>query len=171
MSNRLSSSLAACVWIPLFPLRCEEARHEGLASYPTALLAPDTTRKLWQVSALARHAGVKPGMTVNQAIGLCPSLKLCEPDPVHYDERFAQLLTALAGVCPVVEPVELGRTFVGTDGLEGLYGSPERIVDQIRLRIADCGLRIGSSGVESAIRVGWGRGKFVAWVAANRARP
>jgi len=172
-TSHLTSDSAACCWIPLFALRCETARRPELASQSCALLAPDHPRppRVWQVSALARHAGVKPGMTVSQAIGLCPSLKLCEPDPVHYDERFAQLLTALAGVCPVVEPVELGRTFVGTDGLEGLYGSPERIVDQIRLRIADCGLRIGSSGVESAIRVGWGRGKFVAWVAANRARP
>ena len=41
MTRRPTSSLAACVWIPLFPLRCEEARHEGLATYPTALLAPD----------------------------------------------------------------------------------------------------------------------------------
>src|SRR5213075_2716673 len=98
MSNRLSSTFAACVWIPLFPLRCEEARHEGLAAYPTALLAPDTTRKLWQVSSLARHAGVKPGMTVSQAIGLCPTLRLIEPDPVHYDEQFAALLSALSEV-------------------------------------------------------------------------
>src|SRR5438034_14282 len=59
MSRSSTSSLAACVWIPLFSLRCEEARHEGLAAYTTALLAPDTTRKLWQVSSLARHAGVK----------------------------------------------------------------------------------------------------------------
>src|SRR5216117_516421 len=144
LTPHLASDSAACCWIPLFALRSELARRPELASLPVALVAPDTARppRVWQVSALARHAGVKPGMTVSQAIGLCPSLKLCEPDPVHYDERFAQLLTALAGVCPVVEPVELGRTFVGTDGLEGLYGSPERIVDQIRLRIADCGLRI-----------------------------
>ena len=65
MSRSSTSSLAACVWIPLFSLRCEEARHEGLAAYPSALLAPDTTRKLWQVSSLARHAGVKAGMTVS----------------------------------------------------------------------------------------------------------
>src|SRR6266516_1585552 len=100
MSRRPTSSLAACVWIPLFPLRCEEARHEGLAAYPTALLAPDTTRKLWQVSSLARHVGVKPGMTVSQAIGLCPTLRLIEPDPIHYDERFAHLLSALSEVSP-----------------------------------------------------------------------
>src|SRR5438045_3394161 len=96
--TRRSSDL---VWIPLFSLRCEEARREGLATHPTALLAPDLSRKLWQVSPLARHTGVRPGMTVSQAIGLCPTLRLCEPDPVHYDERFARLLAALNGVSTV----------------------------------------------------------------------
>src|SRR2546423_8471827 len=132
MSNRLSSSLAACVWIPLFPLRCEEARHEGLAAYPTALLAPGTTRKLWQVSPLGRHTGVKPGMTVSQAIGLCPTLRLLEPDPVHYDEQFTQLLSALTEVSPVVEPAELGLVYLGCDGLEGIYGSPGEIIEALK---------------------------------------
>jgi nucleotidyltransferase/DNA polymerase involved in DNA repair len=179
---RLTSDFAACCWIPLFALRCETARRAEIAStprsHPFALLAPDTARRLWQVSPLARRAGVKPGMTVSQAIGLCPALTLCEPDPVHYDEQFARLVTALTAVSPVVEPEELGRVFVGTDGLEGLYGRAEQIVEVIQLRIADCGLRIGNSSVESAIanpqsaiRVGWGRGKFVSWVAATRARP
>jgi nucleotidyltransferase/DNA polymerase involved in DNA repair len=133
---------------------------------------------VWQLSSLARRAGVKMGMTVSQAIGVCPALKLCEPDPVHYDGEFSRLLAALSKVSPVIEPAELGRAYVGTDGLEGLYGAPEAIIEAIQLRIADCELRIGNSGVESAIanpqsaiRVGWGRGKFVSWVAASRARP
>ena len=159
MSQRPTSVLAACVWIPLFPLRCEEARHEGLAGYPIALLAPDTTRKLWQVSPLARHAGVKPGMTVSQAIGLCPTLRLIEPDPVHYDEQFARLLSALTAVSPVVEPAELGLAYVGTDGLEGIYGSPEKIVEAISRTME-----------ASSFRLGWGAGKFTAWVAASRAK-
>ena len=158
MSRRPTSSLAACVWIPLFPLRCEEARHDGLAAYPTALLAPDTTRKLWQVSSLARHAGVKPGMTVSQAIGLCSSLRLIEPDPVHYDDRFAALLSALNEVSPVVEAAELGLAYVGCDGLEGIYGGPEMVVEAIR-------------HTSHAARVGVGLGKFTAWVAASRAKP
>jgi len=162
--NHLASSTAACCWIPLFALRCEESRRPELASQPCALLAPDATRRMWQVSPLARRAGVKPGMTVSQAIGLCPSLRLCEPDPVHYDEQFARLLAALSDVSPVVEAAELGRAYVGTDGLEGLYGAPEGIVKEMQLRI-------GNSGVESAIRVGWGNGKFISWVAATRARP
>jgi DNA polymerase-4/protein ImuB len=159
MSRRLSSSLAACVWIPLFPLRCEEARQDNLAASPTALLAPDTTKKLWQVSPLARHAGVKPGMTVSQAIGLCPTLQLVEPDPVHYDEQFAALLAALGEVSPVIEPGELGLAYVGVDGLEGIFGSIAKIIDAIMRR------------TPHAARLGWGVGKFTAWVAASRAKP
>ena len=161
LTPHLASDSAACCWIPLFALRCELARRPELASRPVALLAPDTARtpRVWQVAPLARRAGVKPGMTVSQAIGLCPALKLCEPDPVHYDEQFSRLAAALVTVSPVVEPVELGRVFVGTDGLEGLYGGPEEIVEAIK--------RVPTS----AFRVGWGKGKFVSWVAATRARP
>src|SRR5438477_6985542 len=176
----LTSESAACCWMPLFALRSELARRPELASHPVALVAPDTARtpRVWQVVPLARHAGVKPGMTVSQAIGLCPALKLCEPDPVHYDAQFSRLLAALGQVSPVIEPAELGRAFVGTDGLEGLYGGPASIIEEMQLRIVDCGLRIGNSSVKSAIRnpqseirVGWGIGKFVSWVAATRARP
>jgi DNA polymerase-4/protein ImuB len=163
MTRRPTSSLAACVWIPLFPLRCEQARHEGLAAYPTALLAPDTTRKLWQVSALARHAGVKPGMTVSQAIGLCPTLRLIEPDPVHYDDCFARVLADLNEISPVIESGELGLAYVGTDGLEGIIGSPGQIIEAIRRTV-------GQSDGRTA-RLGFGRGKFVAWVAASRSKP
>src|SRR5882762_2657485 len=161
MPQRPTSSLAACVWIPLFPLRCEEARREGLATHPTALLAPDLSRKLWQVSPLARHTGVRPGMTVSQAIGLCPTLRLCEPDPVHYDERFAHLLASLNEVSPVVEPAELGVAYVGGDGLEGIFGAAEKIVEAIMYALP----------TPHSARVGWGPGKFVAWVAATRAKP
>ncbi|HEX9293760.1 MAG TPA: hypothetical protein VF873_08740 [Gemmatimonadales bacterium] len=163
MSRSSTSSLAACVWIPLFPLRCEEARQGGLANYPTALLAPDTTRKLWQVSSLARHAGVKPEMTVSQAIGLCPTLRLIEPDPVHYDERFSSLLSSLNDVSPVVEPAELGLAYLGTDGLAGIYGSQHKIIEAIRQTVRPSD--------RPTVRLGFGRGKFTAWVAASRAKP
>src|SRR2546423_14103565 len=177
---RLTSDTAACCWIPLFALRCETARRPELASLPLARLAPADPRRLWQVAPLAGRAGVKPGTTASQAIGLCPALKLCEPDPVHYDEQFARLVAALVTVSPVVEPVELGRVFVGTDGLEGLYGGAEEIVEAIKrgTRNAECGTEMESSLdcsafplPRSAFRVGWGRGKFVSWVAATRAKP
>jgi len=188
----LSSDVAVCLWIPLFPLRCEERRRPGLAGQPAALLSPDDARRLWQVAPTARRMGVRAGMTVSQAIGLCPSLTLCEPDPVYYDEQFARLLLALGDVSPVIEPVELGRVFIGVDGLEGLYGKPGRVVEVITRTVA--GPRSGTRakrrtpngrtlpaspfpphrrrrGWAEVARLGWGKGKFVSWVAATRAKP
>ncbi len=156
----LTSRTTACCWIPLFALRCEAARRPDLATGPVAVLAPDSTKRLWQVSAVARREGVRPGMTVSQAIGMCAALRLVEADQLHYDERFASLVAALMNVSPAVEPVELGRVFVGTDGLEGLYGTTPAIVAHIAQVVNAAELRLG-----------WGVGKFVAATAAARARP
>jgi DNA polymerase-4/protein ImuB len=118
-------------------------------------------------------------MTVSQAIGLCPTLRLIEPDPVHYDEQFSRLLSTLNDVSPVVEPGELGLAYVGVDGLEGIYGVPERIVAAIMscVRRSTCGVENDSSignatrRTPHAARLGLGIGKFTAWVAASRAKP
>jgi nucleotidyltransferase/DNA polymerase involved in DNA repair len=172
-SPHLSSATAACCWIPLYALRCEAERRPELATAPGVLLAPDHTHRVWQVSPLARHEGVKPGMTVGQAIGQCPTLLLCEPDPVYYDERFTALVASLARVSPVVEPVELGRVFVGMDGLEGLHGGPEGQIAMLGRTLGlDPSARSdpGRRAERSSMRLGWGRGKFVAWVAATRAK-
>ncbi|GIW52854.1 MAG: hypothetical protein KatS3mg081_2209 [Gemmatimonadales bacterium] len=173
----LQSHLACCVWIPLFPLRCEEVRRPDLSSKPTALLDPHNTKQIWQVSPLARHQGVKPGTTVSQAIGLCPTLTLIEPDPVWYDERFAALLHRLYQVTPVIEPdSEPGRAFAGVEGLERLYGPPERVIaaiakaiDQWAIEGATCTAQ--NTTPAATARLGWAFGKFAAWVAATRSKP
>ena len=171
----LTSLSTACCWIPQFALRCEAARRPELADGPVAVLAPDATRRLWQVSSVARREGVRPGMTVSQAIGLCAALRLVAADQLHYDERFASLVAALLNVSPAVEPVgEL--IFVGTDGLEGLYGSPESIVHRIEcvVRGTWCVNAIDDTHhapCTTHLRLGWGRGKFIASTAARRAQP
>lgn len=162
--RNLTSDLSACLWIPAFPLRCEEARRPDLTLKPTALLAPEDSRRIWYTSSRARRAGVRVGMTVSQAIGLCPTLMLIEPDPVHYDERFAHILMRLGDVSPVIEPAELGRVFVGVDGLEGLFGRAEKQLVVIRAAAASFAASAAGAG-----RLGWGKGKFVSWVAATRA--
>ena len=178
----LSSDLAACCWIPQFALRCEEARHPELTQGPAAVLSPDDARRVWQISRPARRVGVKPAMTVSQAIGLSPTLKLCEADPVHYDERFSALLAALVTVSPVIEPAELGRVYVGLDGLEGIYGDLGLQVEAIEcgMRNAECGVDTRSPSIDSAlhtphsalgVRIGVAKGKFTSWVAASRAKP
>jgi hypothetical protein len=37
-------------------------------------------------------------MTIGQAIGLCGSLAVFEPDPIYYDDQFARLLMALSNI-------------------------------------------------------------------------
>src|SRR2546428_9237257 len=109
----LASASAACCWIPLFALRCEVARRSepGSPPQPGALLSPEDPRRLWQVSPLAPHAGGKPGVTGGQAIGLRSARKLVEPDPGHYDQRFARLPPARRHARPGVEPPELGLAY------------------------------------------------------------
>ena len=102
-------------------------------------------------------------MTVSQAIGLCPTLRLIEPDPVHYDEQFAYLLSALTEVSPVVEAAELGLAYAGVDGLQGIYGSAGKIIEALRQAVRPSD--------RQTVRMGWGVGKFTAWVAASRAKP
>ena len=187
----LTSTHAACVWIPLFALRAEERRKPELNGKPTAVLSAEDSRRLWQVSPHARHVGVKPGMTVSQAIGLCPTLTLLEADPVHYDELFSRLLLKLGDVSPVVEPMELGRVYVGVDGLERLFGRPEQVLEVIDEvlgkawvvddeRRRDAGEAVLPPYRRTAVpppergvvwRMGWARGKFPSWVAATRAKP
>ena len=174
--RHLVSDLSACLWIPAFPLRCEESRRPDLTLKPTALLAPEDSRRIWYTSSRARREGVRVGMTVSQAIGLCPTLTLIEPDPVHYDERFAHILMQLGDVSPVIEPAELGRVFVGVDGLEGLFGRAERQLETIG-RMAEWQSGTGTETTATLPpchpagvgRLGWGKGKFVSWVAATRA--
>ena len=156
----LASLEAVCAWIPLFPLRAEERRRPELAGKPTAVLSEDDSRRVKYVSSLARHQGVGAGVTVSQAIGLCPTLTLLEADPVYYDEQFSRILGLLGRVSPVVEPAELGRVYIGVDGLERLVGKPSQQLQLIRRAFPNWeGLRLGRA-----------RGKFAAWVAAMRAR-
>jgi len=73
------------------------------------------------------------------------------------------LLAALGEVSPVVEQSELGLAYVGVDGLEGIFGSPQKIIEAVHQAVRPSD--------RQTVRLGWGVGKFTAWVAASRAKP
>jgi nucleotidyltransferase/DNA polymerase involved in DNA repair len=105
----------------------ELVRSPALDSTSVALLAPgeSTRRTIWQVSERAHEAGVRPGQLVSQAVSLCTSLTLLEPDPAHYDAAVDTMLEALGELTPILEPAGRGRVFLGMDGLGRLFGSPQ----------------------------------------------
>ena len=61
---------------------------------------------------------------------------------------------------------------MGVDGLERLIGPPQAQIDTIQRTVSVWQRKLGAESSElSAERLGWGRGKFTAWVAATRAKP
>ena len=161
---------ALCLWLPTFELRLELVRSPELDRTSVVLLSPDdgVRRTVWQVSERAHEAGVRPGQLVSQAVSLCPSLTLLEPDPAHYDAAVEAMLETLSGVTPVVEPAaERGRVFLGMDGLERLYGPPPHQVEKVLHTLFE----VFPRPLVAAIRAGLAPGTFGAWVAAVRAHP
>lgn len=161
------SRRALCLWLPTFELRLELVRSPELDTTSVALLSPgeSTRRTIWQVSERAHEAGVRPGQLVSQAISLCTSLTLLEPDPAHYDAAVDTMLEVLTEITPVVEPAGHGRVFLGTDGLDRLLGSPSRQIDRALRSL----FRVFPSPLVAATRAGMAPGKFGAWVAAASA--
>jgi DNA polymerase-4/protein ImuB len=132
------------------------------------LLSPDesTRRTIWQVSERAHEAGVRPGQLISQAVSLCTSLTLLEPDPAHYDAAVDTMLEVLTELTPIVEPAGRGRVFLGMDGLGRLFGSPSRQVERALASL----FRVFPAPLVAATRAGMAPGKFGAWVAAAAAR-
>ena len=130
--DRRRSKTALCLWLPTFELRAELVRFPELDETSVALLEEGGAGRVSQVSERAWDAGVRPGTSVSEAVGVCPSLTLLEPDPTHYDATMEALLETLGEVSPILEPRGRGRIFVGMDGMERLYGPPERQAEVIR---------------------------------------
>lgn len=165
---RTGSRRALCLWLPTFELRLELVRSPELDTTSVALLSPgETTRRtIWQVSERAHQAGVRPGQLVSQAVSLCTSLTLLEPDPAHYDAAVDTMLEVLTELTPIVEPAGRGRVFLGMDGLERLFGPPSAMAE----RALHALFRVFPSPLVAATRAGMAPGKFGAWVAASAAR-
>jgi len=164
------SRKALCVWWPGFELELERARAPALSGLPLAL--PDvysgTRRTIAHACPLAAAAGIGTGIPISQAIALCPSLVLLEPDPDFYDAAGRHAFETLCGWSPIVETSgDRGRLFVGVDGLERLYGPPDRQLAEVRTRLRG---RF-PEGTMSDLRLGYAPGKFAAWVAARAAAP
>ncbi|MGH7539572.1 MAG: DNA polymerase Y family protein, partial [Gemmatimonadota bacterium] len=112
-------------------------------------------------------AGVEEGMRLSQAVALCPSLAILDPDPDFYEAVRESLLAELRAWSPIAEPAGPGRFFVGVDGLERLYGPTPWQVGSVLQRLA---ARFPAPLVDT-IRIGVAPGTFGARVAAGEARP
>jgi nucleotidyltransferase/DNA polymerase involved in DNA repair len=155
---------AACIFIPRFTLATELT--SGRAPRRRAVIigeAADGRKAVLDCSPEAEAQGVRPGMPVREALGLCRDAVFLPPDPVRYHEASEAFLRSLAGISPLVEGGDLGLAYVGVGGLQGHYRDEMALGEALVLAVGD--------GVGLAASVGIAEGKFPAWAAAAVSAP
>jgi protein ImuB len=151
----------ACIVIPGFELRAALRERPRLQAEPAALAPePGTEPLLGPVTAAAETAGIRPGMRLGEALAICPSLQLVDPDPAAAEEAWEQIVRRLEDAGIAVDPAAPGCAYFETSGVERLYGGLEPA-----LRRA-----LKAVGPGWDVRVGAAKRRFAALAAANVAR-
>jgi nucleotidyltransferase/DNA polymerase involved in DNA repair len=145
-----------CVHIPRFAVEVERQRREDAGT--RLILIGDA--RMFDCSLGAEVSGVRHGMRMSEAIGLCERAVILPPDGPYYERRFAEVLDRLDELSPVVEGAGLGLAFLSLDGLPvSVTALAEELMSV---------LHRGSGFMPS---VGIGSSKFTARVAACITRP
>lgn len=145
-----------CVYITRFAVEAERQRRPDIAA--RLILIGEAT--VVDCSLGADQLGVRRGMRMSEAIGLCPKAVVFAPDAPHYQRLFGEALDMLDELSSIVEASELGTAYVS---LAGLDIEPHSFADGL---IASLRRRLGFMA-----SVGVAGGKFAARVAAATARP
>jgi protein ImuB len=152
--------MIVCVLLSRFTLVAALEGRRELMGEPVAL-APEPGRRqlIGEVSPAAEAFGVVPGMRVGEALARCPELRLVPPDPDGVRTLWRRTLDRLERIGAAVESDREGEAFFDADGLRGIHGGLDGVLDAAR------------RAAGRAARVGCGPGRFVAYAAALRARP
>lgn len=84
----------------------------------------------------ARARGVRTGMTVRQALSLCPDLILIAPDFDLYRKYSRGFMRIAGNFTPLVEAVSIDECYLDVTG-SGQFGSPLDIAETIRRRVRE----------------------------------
>lgn len=129
-------------WSEDLPLAFDAGDHGRASGY----------RRTGSVNRAARLQGVRPGMTVGQAIDLCPGLGLLRPDPVAADRAWEEILSRLEGIGASVESPEIGRAWFEPDGLTPLYGGMRGVLEAVFEALdGDCLAGVGPTRLAASI--------------------
>src|SRR3954453_767323 len=152
--------MVVCVLFSRFALVAALEERRELMGQPVAL-APEAGRRqvVGEVSPAAEAFGVVPGMRVGEALARCPELRLVPPDPDGVRTLWRRALDRLDKIGAAVESDREGEAFFEADGLRGIHGGFEGVLEAAR------------RAAGRAARIGCAPGRFSAYAAALRARP
>ena len=153
----------ACVLIPHLRALVELRRRPHLRKRLVVIVERSSGKPVVS-DFLPDGMGIRKGMSLGRAMSLHRGAGIptvLEADEPHYRQVFDGVLAALQGVSDRVEAAELGTAYVGLDGLEGMYGGSARLARAL----------LNAVPPDLQPRVGLARGKFPAYMAADRSRP
>jgi protein ImuB len=152
--------MVVCTLFSRFALVAALEGRRELMGEPVAL-APEAGRRqvVGEVSPAAEAFGVVPGMRVGEALARCPELRLVPPDPDGVRTLWRRALDRLDKIGAAVESDHEGEAFFEADGLRGIHGGLEGVLDAAR------------RAVGRGARIGCAPGRFSSYAAAQRARP
>jgi DNA polymerase-4/protein ImuB len=146
--------------VPSLALALALVERAELRGHPVAI-ADEAGLRVLEASGEAARRGVRSGMTLREAVALCPRLAVVELHPARVRVVAEQLVEAAAAVSPLVEEVEPGTVLVDLRGLEEIYPDADEL-ERGLLRAAPDGLRP---------QLGVADERFTALVAAHSAEP
>ncbi len=114
----------------------EAEEPEKYKNKPTAVSGSVEQRKgiLVTASYAARRKGIKTGMTVRQALKLCPELILIKPDFNLYRKYSHGFMAIARQYTPLVEAVSIDECYMDITGSK-MFGSPLEIAEALQQRI------------------------------------
>ena len=150
--------------VPSFPVAVYRVKDPSLRGRPILVSAGRGPRAVaLSVSDEARQEGIRPGMTVPEALRWCRSALVLAPDIVLMDRAERALEELLARYSPRVEPVRGGRFFADLTGTGRLMGPA---IDVARRAQKEIEQRLGLGP-----NAGLASNKLVSGVAAQLLRP
>jgi len=120
----------ACLLVPSLALTCELVERPQLVGRPVAL-ADEAGLRVFEATPEAMRRGVRPGMTLREAVALNPALSVLEQRPARIVLAAERLIEAAQQISPIVEQVEPGVVLADLVGLEGLYPEPARLAEAL----------------------------------------
>ena len=150
--------------IPSFPVAVYRVKDPSLRGRPIIVSAGRGPRAVaLSISDEARREGIRPGMTVPEALRWCRGALVLTPDVVLMDRAERALAELLARYSPRVEPVRGGRLFADLTGTGRLLGPAIDVARRAQKEIEQR-LRLGPNA-------GLASNKLVSGVAAQLIKP
>jgi DNA polymerase-4 len=88
-------------------------------------------------SESAKKYGIKTAMTINEALRLCPGLRIFPPEHKKYEEYSEHLFKLLSEYTDVIERFSIDECWLDYTGSEKIFGTPEKAAAEISRRVKD----------------------------------